>query len=234
MGFGKLLGFGKKDKSPFKAPREVGALLNRISAESRENFPSKVRYKEIVREAARVQTMLDALIVEKEYAEEAARASDDISKKVEVLGAKIENNMQADDKGGGQDYVEKNIDYLERKSTRDKAKTLFTEFLEAIEVVSRACAAGTAGSAADLDSATQALVKTISELQVRFFVKYADDKEIGLLKENVLRKIYELNVLVRENAAVLSEKGLAGKAESGMNRVMAAATKLSEPKAGRT
>ena len=37
MGIADIFGFGKKEKTPFKIPREVSELRTRIETENREN-----------------------------------------------------------------------------------------------------------------------------------------------------------------------------------------------------
>ena len=228
MGIADLFGSRKKEKTPFKVPREVAALRTRISAEERENFPSMAHYKEIKSEAGAVYELLAHIIDQGEHADEAARLRDDIRKKMEGLEAKIKKNIQGNIQEEKQDYVEKNIDYLERKSTRDKAKTLFTEFLVALESFKKLCTEGGAGQGAEIDAIAGTIIKTLSELNTRYFTPHGGDKEIHKLREDVLRKIYDLNIFVRENMVGLSEKGLTAKAESSMDRILSAAKKMSE------
>ena len=93
-------------------------------------------------DAELVYQALNDMIAKKEYAEEAARIRDEIKAKVDGLGEKIKRNMQDAHKEDKEDYVAKNIDYLERKSYRNKAKTLFTIFLENFVSFERFCRDG--------------------------------------------------------------------------------------------
>jgi len=157
----------------FRVPREVVALRGRIEMESKENFPNLARYEEIVRDADAVYRSLDKIIANIEHADDAARIQDDIRKKLDALGVKIKSNVNE-----GRDYIEKNIDYLERKSTRNSAKTLFTEFLEAYELFLSRCREGKSGQGASLDSATDAMINGLSTLNSRFIKVYPKDHEI--------------------------------------------------------
>ena len=50
MGIADMFGFGKK--VPFRTPREVAEIRNKIAAELRENYPNLARYREIKNEVA--------------------------------------------------------------------------------------------------------------------------------------------------------------------------------------
>jgi hypothetical protein len=232
MGIADFFGFGKKegkekkenkDKTPFRVPREVMALRSRIETENRENFPNLARYQEIVREAAAVYRSLEEFIANREHADDAVRIRDDIRKKLDALGAKIKSNVNE-----GKDYVEKNIDYLERKSTRNTAKTLFTEFLEAYELFLSCCREGKPGEGTSLDSATDAMINALSALHSRFIKVYTKDQEIQGLKDMTIAKISELDQFCMLNAAVLEGQGLKPKAEASVKRLQNAAKKMSE------
>lgn len=227
MGILGILGFGKKEKPPFKVPREVSALRTRIDAEERENYPNLDRYKEIRRDAERVFKNLDAIIAARAYADEAIRIEEDIRKKLERLTQKIRNNMREAKKEGSQDYVEKNIDYLERKSTRNNAKTLFTEFLDAHELFITCCNEGRAERGEEIDSATARLINAMAELNINFFTPHGQDRELQGLKEKTLAKAAALEAYFKENAARLEEKRMKERISSNIQKILAAAKRLS-------
>jgi hypothetical protein len=231
MGIGDFFGFGKKekkektgkkDKTPFRVPPEVMALRSRIETESRENFPNLARYQELVRDAKAVYRSLDGIFANTDHADDATRIGDDIRKKLDALGAKIKTNVNE-----GKDYVEKNIDYLERKSTRNTAKTLFTEFLEAYELFLSRCREGKPEADASLDSATDAMINALSALHSRFVKVYTKDHEIQGLKDKAITKITELDQFCTLNAASLEGNGLKTRAESSVKRLQNAAKKMS-------
>jgi hypothetical protein len=228
MGIADMFGFGKKEKTPFKVPREVSALRTRIDAEERENYPNLGRYKEIMRDAERACENLNVLIAGKEYSEEAIRIKEDIRKKLDGLANKIKSNMREAKKEGSQDYVEKNIDYLERKSTRDKAKTLFTDFLEAYDLFMASCNEGTAAQRGAIDSATETMIHSISDLNSTYFKVHGQDREIRGLKEKLLEKAAALDAFFKEHAARLEGGGLKAYADLDVQRIVAATKKISE------
>lgn len=86
MGMLDKFGLGKKEKTPFKVPREVQELRTRIEIENREKFPSLARCKEIASDAKPVYQLLQDMIAKKEYANEAARIRDEIRAKPDGLG----------------------------------------------------------------------------------------------------------------------------------------------------
>jgi len=234
MGISDIFGFGKKgkkenknkgkeEKTPFRVPREVMALRSSIEMESRENFPKLARYQELVRGAQAVYRSLDGIIANTDHADDAMRIRDDITKKLDALGAKIKSNVNE-----GKDYAEKNIDYLERKSTRNSAKTLFTEFLEAYEFFLARCREGKPGESASLDSATDVMINALSALHSRFVKVYTKDHEIQGLKDKAITKITELDQFCTLNAASLEGQGLKTQAESSVKRLQNAAKKMSE------
>jgi hypothetical protein len=208
MGMMNKFGFGKKEKTPFKVPREVLALRVRIDTENRENFPSLARYKEIVSDAELAYQSLNDLIAKKEHADEAARIRDEIRAKVDGLGEKIQKNMEEAQKDGKEDYVARNIDYLERKSYRNKAKTLFTIFLDNLVSFERYCRDGSVEPGKKIESVTAELFQAVADLHRGFFTKYGQDKEIQAIKEDVLKKMSDIRVLFRENEPRFKEKGL--------------------------
>jgi glutamine synthetase type III len=217
MGVMDKFGFGKKQKTPFKVPREVRELRTRIETENRENFPSLVRYKEIMSDAELVYRLLNGIIAKKEYAEEAARIRDEMKTKVDGLGEKIKRNMQEAQKDGKEDYVERNIDYLERKSYRNKAKTLFTVFLENFGAFEKFCRDGSMEHGKKIESVTAELFQAVADLQKGFFYKYGQDKEIQAIKEDVLKKMSDVRTLYEENKPRFKEKGLESIIESKLD-----------------
>jgi hypothetical protein len=231
MGISTLFGFGKKEKSedkpakaktPFRVPREVTALRARIDSEYAENFPNLARYKDLERDALPAYRILDSMIVNKDHADDALRMRDDLGKKLGALGAKIKGNV-----GDAKDYVEKNIDYLERKSMRNNAKTLFTEFLEAYELFLSTCREGSSAHAAAVDSASTAMVKALAALNARFIKIYKQDQEVQGLREKAIEKISELGQYCVANAGALESKGLKTRAELNIKRLQNAANNLS-------
>lgn len=231
MGIGDLLGLGKKEikeKIAFKFPREVSELRTRIEAEQRENYPNAVRYQELIRDAKQIIELLQDSISQKEYAAEAGKLVEDIRNKMARLAEKIEKNKREARKEGNQDYVEKNIDYLERKSIRNNAKTLFIDFLDAYEAFIACCKDGKPGQGEAMHSAAVRLFKAMSELYHHFFKKHGQDTEISGLRDKILEKISALPGLVRENEATLERNGLKERAEANLYKFMEAAKVLSE------
>ena len=218
MGLADMFGFGKK--VPFRAPREVADIRNKIAAEVRENYPNLARYREIKREVERVVQQMNDLIAKKEYVDEAISLRDDMQKRIDGLTAKIQKNASESNVQGGQDYVEKNIDYLERKSTRNKAKTLFTVFLEAQEAFLSSCRDGDRYQLRELGPVTDRIIDTVSELSSKFFQKYGQDKEIQGMKEKVLEKISELNDTFKENSGRLEQLGLKTDVDANVQRIL--------------
>ncbi len=208
MGMMEKFGFGKKDKTPFKVPREVQDLRVRIDTENRENFPSLARYKVIMSDAEMVNQSLNDMIAKKEHAEEAARIRDEIRAKVDGLGEKIKRNMEEAHKDGKEDYVSKNIDYLERKSYRNKAKTLFTIFLENFASFERYCREGSVEPGEKIESVAAELFQAEADLYKGYFSKYGQDREIQVIKEDVQKKMSDIRILFREHKSRFKEKEL--------------------------
>jgi hypothetical protein len=217
MGVMDKFGFGKKAKTPFKVPREVRELRTRIETENRENFPRLVRYKEIMSDAELVYRLLNDMIAKKEYAEEAARIRDEIRNKVDGLGEKIKRNIQDAHKDGKEDYVSRNSDHLGRKSYRNKAKTLFTVFLENFVSFESYCRDGSMEHGKQIETVTAELFQAAADLQKGFFYKYGQDREIQAIKEDVLKKMSDIRTLYRENEARFKEKGLESIIESKLD-----------------
>jgi hypothetical protein len=218
MGLGDLFGAGKKEKTPFRIPREISELRTRIETETREQYPSLSRYKEITRLATSVNDYLDDVIAKKEHAEEANRVKADIKRKLEGLEEKIQRNTEEVKKEGKQDYVEKNIDYLERKSMRNHAKTVFTEFLEEAQAFEVFCKGGRLENGKTIESVTEKLFKTLTDLVHNFIKKYGNDSDIQALKDKTLEKLAELDALFRENKMRFREKGLEADVEASLDK----------------
>ena len=163
---------------------------------------------------------MNDLIARKEYVAEAISIRDDLQKRIDGLTAKIEKNAAGSTVQGGQDYVEKNIDYLERKSTRNKAKTLFTVFLDAQGAFTASCREGNRDQVRELGMVTERIVDTVTELSSKFFKKYGQDKEIQGMKEKVLEKISELNDIVKENSGRLEQLGLKTEVDANVRRIL--------------
>jgi hypothetical protein len=216
MGFGDLFGIGKKEEAPFRMPREITELRTSIEIEGRERYPSLARYKEITRIASSVYDYLDGMIAKKEHAEEAIRVREDIRKKLEMLNAKIQRNTEEANKEGKQDYVEKNIDYLQRKSMRNRAKTVFTEFLEEAEHFKIFCAGGRLEAGQTIESVSVKLFEALSELTHNFIQKHENDSDMQALKDRTLQKLSELDTLFREHRMRFREKGVETSIEANL------------------
>ena len=218
MRIADMFGFGKK--APFRAPREVGELRNKIAAELRENYPNLARYREIKSEAERVLERLNDLIAKKEFVDEAGSTRDDILKRMEGLTAKIKKNASAGAAEAGQEYLPRNIDYLERKSTRNRAKTLFTVFLDAQATFTAYCRDGSRDQVMELGPVTDSIVETVSALNSKFLQKYGQDKEIQGMKEKVLEKISELNDSFKENSVRLEQLGMKTEVDANVQKIL--------------
>jgi predicted ribosome quality control (RQC) complex YloA/Tae2 family protein len=228
MGIGDLLGLGKKEKVAFRAPREVSELRTRIDAEQRENFPNAARFQEITQYAKQIIEILQDTVAQKEHSAEATKIIDDIKNRLAKLADKIEKNKREANKEGKQDYVEKKIDYLERRSTRNSAKTLFIDFLDSYEVFIACCKDGKPGQGEAMHSAAVQLLKVMSELHHNFFKKHGQDTEISGLRDKILEKISALDDVVRENERTLESSGLKERALANLYKLKEAAAVLSE------
>ena len=225
MGIAGIFGFGKK--APFKVPAEVATLRTRIAAEERENYPSLARFEELQQDADAIYTSLDAVIAGKEYTEEAARIREDLEKRMAVLGAKIESNQRAAKSDDSGDYVPSNVDYLERKSTRNGAKTVFTEFLEAHELLMRTGTEGRAGRGEQIHAATARIMRALSELHDKFFSAHGNDREIREMRDLAIKKIAELNSLLARAMASTQDYGVRASLAADVQRLSAMAAKIS-------
>ncbi len=228
MGIGDLLSFGKKEIVVFRVPREVAELRHRIEAENRENYPNLARYQEITRDVKLINKILLNIIAQKTHAAEAGKIMEDIKIKLARLTEKIEKNKLEAKREGKQDFLDKNIDYLERKSIRNNAKTIFTDFLEAYESLVACCKEGKAVSAAALDSVTDRLFKDMSELHHNFFKKHGQDLEIRGLRDKVLEKVSALSEFFREHEETLERSGLKSSAGNLLHKLTHAGEMLSE------
>ena len=103
MGISKLFSLKIKEKSKGKDTEvkmvsqvslEVNSLCSIIDSECRENFPNVARYKDLYREAQVVYRTLDAMIVNKDHADDGIKMREDLRKKLDVLGAKIKRNVK--------------------------------------------------------------------------------------------------------------------------------------------
>ena len=231
MGIADIFGFGKKEekkKTPFRIPAEASAISTIIDAENRENYPKLARYQEIVKQVKVVSAQLDAIIAQGEHAEAAIRIREDIKKKMGQLTEKININKEAAQKENNEDYIADNMEYLERKSMRNQAKTLFTECLDAIEAMMQCCQGERPKNKTMLESATGELIKAMSALHTAYFKKYSDDKEIKSIREELLKKIEGLNAYFEMNRDRIREQGLEEHALSVLAEIARATKRLSE------
>ncbi len=220
MNFTSIFGFEKKRRTPFRIPREISDLRTRIEAENRENYPSLRRYNEIMNDLPLVKNTLNALIAEKEHADEAIRVREDIRRKIELLTKKIRNNAREAMKENKQDFMESNFDYLERKSARITVKTLYAEFLEAAHVFEQFCKDGTLESGKTIGSATANLFKAISTLNNDFFKVYGKDDEIQEIRDKALQHLSGLRAEYRMNTSRFQKKELAAYIDASMRHLL--------------
>ncbi len=233
MGLSDLFGAGKKEKTPFRIPKEISELRARIDAETKENFPSLARYNELKLAAEAVAVQLDEVISKGVHSEDAAKIRDDIGKRMSALSLKIQKNALAAKKENNQDYVESNIDYLERKSTRDKAKTLFTDFLNLGEVFRKFCDEGRLESWTKIETLISEYFNTITDLNNSFFKPYGKDKEISMLQAEVIKKVSELYSVFKNNETRFQEKALEAYVESKFHQTLKAVKETAQSEANR-
>jgi hypothetical protein len=186
------------------------------------------RYQEIAKHARAVYAQLDAIIAQKENASEAFRIKEDIRNRIERLSDKITNNRKETGTEGSRDYVASNMEYLERKGMRNQAKTLYTEFLVEIESIMKCCKEERSKDGTTIEPETEALIKTMAELNKNFFKKYGEDNEIKNMRASLLKKIEGLKDFIEEHKDRLKEQGLEEKAQSVMAEIARATRKLSE------
>ena len=234
MGLSDLFGAGKKEKTPFRIPKEISELRTRIDAETRENFPSLARYNELKLAAEAVAVQLDEVISKGIHSEDAAKIKDDIRKRMSALTSKIQKNVLAAKKENKQDYVESNIDYLERKSTRDKAKTLFTNFLDLGEAFRKFCYEGRLESGTKIETLIAEYFNTIVGLNSSFFKPYGKDKEISMLQGEVLKKVSELYTVFKNNETRFHEKALEAYVESKFHQTLNTVKETAQSEVNRT
>jgi hypothetical protein len=227
MSLKKLFGLGKK--APFTAPREAIQLRFRIESESKENFPHRERYGELARDAEAVFQVLDGIIAEKQYAEEAMKLQEDLRKKLAALKGRIQNNINEGKKETSKDYVEKKIDYLERKKMRDSAKDLYSEFLLAHEQFTDCCRQVRTSSCDTVGSASSQALRILSDLNENYFKQYGQDNEIQGLREHALKKVVDLTSVFETHKPRLNELGLLAQVESSVKKLSEAAKELSAP-----
>jgi hypothetical protein len=225
MGIADLFGFGKK--TPFKIPGEVSEVRYRIETENRENYPNPDRYQEIITSVKVVFAQLDAIIAQGEYAEEAVRIKEDIKKKMGQLSDKINKHKEAAKKESHEGYVASNLEYLERKGMRNKAKTLFTECLVAIESIMKCCKEERLKDGTTIESATGELIRAMSALNTIYFKKHGEDKEIKKMREELLKKIEGLNNYFEKNRDRIKAQGLEENAQSVLAEIAGATKRLS-------
>jgi len=231
MGIADLFGFGKKEekkKIPFRIPAEASAISTIIDAENRENYPKLARYQEIVEGVKVVFEQLDAIIAHGKYAEEAVRIREDIKNKMGQLTEKININKEAAKKESNEDYVASNMVYLERKGMRIQAKTLFTECLDAIESIMQCCKEERLKDGTTMESATGELIKALSALNTVYFKKHGEDKEIKNMREELHKKIQDLNEFFEENRECRKEKRLEAKTEASLTEILRATMTVSD------
>ena len=218
-----IFGFGKEKTPPLKVPREVNALRNKIESEQRENFPNAARYEEILSEAKLVYKMLDPLIAKKEYIDEASRLRDDIRNRIARLAEKIDRNRKEVARQDKDDYLERNIDYLQRKSVRNNVKTLFTEFLEQMASLKRVISGERTKQDKSEDGITADLVKIILALHENFFKPHGSDKEIQGMRNELLKNLSDLNPLLNSRLTELTQDGVKSYAALNIEKIMALA-----------
>jgi len=97
VGILKMFGVEKEERAVFRVPREVVAFRNRIEAEIKENYPSIVSYKEIVREAHVILKALDSHLLNESHAKELAIIHDNLTSLIEQLSVKIKKNFHGRD-----------------------------------------------------------------------------------------------------------------------------------------
>jgi len=218
MGIVRKLGFGKKE--PFRAPPEATVLRMKIEAESRENFPHLARYKELVREAGQVYRLLDTAIAQKKYAEEAAKLSEDIRKKLDGLADRIRKNARdaAAAEAGGSSGDTK-MDILAQKSIRDSAKTLFTDFLEGHDQLSSCIHEARPGCVGSVDASSSSMIRAMTALNEDYFKKHGSDSEIAGLKLLLLTKVADIDRSYQMNRTRLRDKALDAVIERQVERL---------------
>ena len=217
-----LFGFGKKNP-PFKTPQEVIALRSRIETLTRENFPNLAQFREVAIETERVYKSLDALIAAKDYAAEATKLRDDLSARLSKLAAKINKNRQEAARNGKEDYIDDNLEYLQRKSVRDTAKSLFMDFIELGQALRRCFLAEPMEHNRTLEMISRDMIRTLTDLNVRFFKDHSKDKEIGNMKHEVLQGVEDLKVFLDQNRQAINDRGLGTRADTAITKITIAA-----------
>ena len=221
MGIGDRFGFGKKE--PYRVPREIAVLRTRIEAEARENFPQLARFRELEQEAKQVYRLLNTVIAQKEYAEEASKISADIRKKLEALAARIRKSAHeaAVEASGG------TMDLLAQKNLRDSAKTVFAAFLEGHQLFISTLKLNGPDSAGKLTTAASSMIKSLTILQNDYFSKHQSDEEIQWLRDHAREKVSELYTVVQQYKSAMSDHAVASIVEGHLDRILAAAVRRS-------
>jgi hypothetical protein len=219
MGIADLFGFGKKTKPPFKIPGYVSALRTKIEDENRENYPNFARYQEILNNTRVTYKKLGDIISQGEYVKEALRIKEDLEKRIDRLTEKVNKNKLEAKQESGTDYVESNLEYLERKSRRNQAKTIYTECLESFESITAYFKEERMKHGTSLESVIGELRTAISTLNKNYLNIYGKDKEIQEIRGKLLGKVRDLNDFIEENKERLKEKGLESKAQSTLREI---------------
>jgi hypothetical protein len=227
MGIADIFGFGKKE--PFRAPREVSQLLTRIASENKENFPHRERYQELVEDAENAYRILDTIVAQKKYAEEAIKLQQDIKQKLAALGARIKKNFVEGKKEISPDYLEKESDYLARKWMRMEAKNIYMEFLHAQELIIGCCRLARTEKKDAIDSAASQAQRALSILRKNYFKPFGQDREILGIRETVQTRVAELVAVFEEHKARLEEAGLREQLEPIVSNLNTVAKELSAP-----
>ncbi|MFA5073158.1 MAG: hypothetical protein WC539_04600 [Nitrospirota bacterium] len=216
-----LFDFGKQEKKPFKVPQEIHQVRMHIEAETQERYPRLHRYQEIVFEIKSAYKALDVLASQHAYSTEIQKIKEDLGRKLDTLRKKISANKlesgydensyvekNTSRLGNKQDFMERNIDYLERKSMRNNAKTLFTDFLDDSETILLFANQEKMPSEKNMESVIHHLFQTVSDLNSQFFKLFAADVEIQSLKKKTLEKIIEIDACFNEQRSFFRSRGL--------------------------
>ncbi len=214
-----LFGFGKnkKEKEPFKTPREVISLRNRIDSQMHENFPNLAHYRELADEVELVCRNLNAVIARNEHAEEAARLRDDLAARLSRLAAKISKNRRA---GAGKEECFDKLDSLQRESVRNTAERLFMDFLEHVASFRKCCMGERIEHDRTLESISRDIINTVDALKQGFFKQHVTNPEIDSMKREVAYTAGELNDFMERNRPAISANGLEARATAAVTNIM--------------
>jgi hypothetical protein len=229
MGIADMFGFGKK--APFRVPAEVMALRTRIAEEERENYPSLALFRELQEDAALVYDLLDSIIAEKEYADDAVRVREDIKKKMGALERKIANNMRTAEEeagaDGSRDMAGHDPAEHAQQDMRSNAGALFAEFLEAHGLLVSAGMEGGPGRGEQIHAATARIMRALSELHDKFFSAHGNDREIREMRDMAIKKIAELNSLLARALASTQDYSVRASLAADVQRLSAMAARIS-------